>query len=104
MHRFQHAKLAFLVIFSLFYKSCGWGWWIIGGGGCPNPHVIHPCTCLKNRSVLICEDLYNENDIKTIAEASKGHGIVGIEFDSVAMRYIPEDAFEGLEIKVSIYC
>lgn len=54
--------------------------------------------------MLICEDLYNENDIKTIAEASKGHGIVGIEFDSVAMRYIPEDAFEGLEIKVSNYC
>lgn len=104
MHSFQHANLVLLLIFSLFYESCGWGWWIIGGGGCPNPHVIHPCTCLKSKAVLTCEDLYNEKDFKTIAEASKGHGIVGIEFDSVAMRYIPEDAFEGLEIKVSIYC
>lgn len=101
MHHFQNANFALLVICSLFYQSFGWGWGILSSG-CPNPHIIHPCTCLKSRSVLTCEDLYNEDDFKTIAGASKGHGIVGIEFESVAMRFIPEDAFEGLAIKVSI--
>ena len=95
MRLFRYANFVVLVICCIFCD--------LSNGGCPNPHRLHPCTCLKSRSVLTCEDLFNEEHFKTITEISRGHGIVGVEFESVAMRFIPEDAFEGLDIKVSSF-
>lgn len=99
MHSRYIVKLILLAIVSLFSKASSFDWFR-KTTGCPSPELLHPCTCLTTKLVVTCEELFNENVLKAVTNVSKGHGIIGMEFESIALRFIPEDAFEGLDIKI----
>ncbi|KFM63919.1 Slit-like protein, partial [Stegodyphus mimosarum] len=67
--------------------------------GCPNPHKIHPCSCLKSKSILECEDVTQEDTLSAVMQVSKKHKVVGVELNAVVFRYIPHDAFDGTNIQ-----
>ncbi|GFT14941.1 hypothetical protein NPIL_161811 [Nephila pilipes] len=69
-------------------------------GSCPPPYSIFPCSCPGNKSIVVCKDVTNEEDLASVMKASKKQEILGVELHSVSFRYIPQSAFNGTNIKV----
>ncbi|GIY77005.1 uncharacterized protein CDAR_273361 [Caerostris darwini] len=68
---------------------------------CPPPETLEPCRCQGNKSyaAVLCEDVFSEDDLTSVMTAIKDKPIDGVELRSVSMRYIPEDAFDGTNLK-----
>ncbi|GIY54278.1 hypothetical protein CEXT_557111, partial [Caerostris extrusa] len=68
---------------------------------CPPPETLEPCRCQGNKSyaAVLCEDVFSEDDLTYVMTAIKDKPIDGVELRSVSMRYIPEDAFDGTNLK-----
>ncbi|CAL1297971.1 unnamed protein product [Larinioides sclopetarius] len=89
--------VAAILIFSIFSTSAGY---FGKKNHCPNPHDIHPCYCLASKTpVLVCEDVTFQDEFMEAMTAAKKKPVVGVSLDSVSLRYIPENAFDGTHIQ-----